>query len=68
MIYLVQPYPAAAKHRTAPIYLNISDALYFNDLWTLAAFFGEGPGQDIAVLRNIRSLSISYLDDHATID
>jgi hypothetical protein len=69
MIYLVQPYPAAAKHRTtAPIHLNIGDALYFNDLRTLAAFFREGPGQDIAVLRSIRSLSISYLDDHAATD
>jgi hypothetical protein len=69
MIYLVQPYLAAAKHRTtALIYHNISDALYFLDLRTLAAFFREGPGQDIAILRNIRSLSISYLDDHAAID
>ena len=69
MIYLVQPYLAAAKHRrTALIYHNISDALYSNNLRTLATFFREGPGQDIAVLRNIRSLSISYLDDNAAID
>lgn len=69
MIYLGHPYPAAAKHRTtAPIHLNIGEALSFDDLQTLAAFFREGPGQDIAVLRNIRSLSISYLDDHAATD
>jgi hypothetical protein len=69
MIYLGHPYPDAAKHRTtAPIRLNIGEALSFNDLQTLAAFFREGPGQDVAVLRNIRSLSISYLDDHAATD
>jgi hypothetical protein len=33
IIYLGHPYPAAAKHRTTTlIHLNISNALYFNDL------------------------------------
>ena len=46
MIYLGHPYPSAAKHRiTTPIHLNIGEALSFNDLQTLAAFFREGPGR-----------------------
>jgi hypothetical protein len=69
IIYLGYLYPSAAKYRiTIPIHLNISEALSFNDLRTLAAFFREGPGYDIAILRNIRSLSISYLDNYTTID
>jgi hypothetical protein len=43
-------------------------ATYFNDLRTLAAFFQEGPGQDIALLHQVRFLSISYIDDHAATD
>jgi hypothetical protein len=67
MIYLGLPYPTTAKHKaTTPIHLNISEALYFNDLWTLATFFREGPGRDTALLNKVRFLSISYLDDHAT--
>jgi hypothetical protein len=66
MIYLSLPYPTTAKHKaTAPIHLNIGEALYFNDLRTLAAFFREGPGRDSALLPKVRFLSISYLDDHA---
>ncbi len=58
-----------AKHKTTtPIHVNIGEALYFNDLRTSAAFFREGPGQDIALLRKVRFLSISYLDDHAATD
>jgi len=46
MIYLGHLYPSAAKHRTTIlIHLNISEALSFNDLQTLAAFFREGPGR-----------------------
>jgi hypothetical protein len=53
--YLSHPYPTTAKHRTtAPIHLNLGEALYFNDLRTLAAFFQEGPGQDIALLHKVR--------------
>jgi hypothetical protein len=66
MIYLSLPYPTTAKHKaTTPIHLNISEALYFNDLRTLAAFFREGPSRDTALLHKVRFLSISYLDDHA---
>jgi len=67
--YLRHPYPTTAKHRTtALIYLNLGEALYFNDLWTLATFFQEGPGQDIALLYKVRFLSISYVNYHATTD
>ncbi|PMD64524.1 uncharacterized protein K444DRAFT_660315 [Hyaloscypha bicolor E] len=67
--YLSHPYPTTAKHRTAaPIHLNLGEALYFNDLRTLAAFFQEGPGQDIALSRKVRFLSISYVDHHAATD
>ena len=67
--YLNHPYPTTAKHRkTALIYLNLSEALYFNDLRTLAAFFREGLGEDLALLRKVRFLSISYVDYHAATD
>ena len=67
--YLRHPYPTTAKHKTtAPIHLNLGEALYFNDLRTLAAFFQEGPGQDIALLHKVRFLSISYVDHHAATD
>jgi hypothetical protein len=66
MIYLSFSYLTTAKHKaTAPIYLNISKALYFNNLRTLAAFVQEGPSQDTALLHKVWFLSISYLDDHA---
>ncbi len=67
--YLSHPYPVTAKHRTtAPIRLHLGEALYFNDLRTLAAFFQEGPSQDIALLHKVRFLSISYVDDQAATD
>jgi hypothetical protein len=45
MIYLSLLYLTTAKHKTtALIHLNIGEALSFNDLRTLAAFFREGPG------------------------
>jgi hypothetical protein len=46
MIYLYHLYPTTAKHSIiAPIHLNIGEALYFNDLRTLAAFFREAPAR-----------------------
>ncbi len=67
--YLGRPYPTTAKGRTAtPVHLHLGEALYFNDLRTLAAFFQEGLGQDIALLRKVRFLSISYIDHHAATD
>lgn len=51
------------QHRRSPLLQRPP-----NPSCLLAAFFREGPGQDIAVLRNIRFLSISYLDDHAATD
>jgi hypothetical protein len=67
MIYLSLLYPTTAKHKaTTLIHLNIGEALYFNNLQTLAAFFREGPSRDSALLPKVRFLSISYLNDHAT--
>jgi hypothetical protein len=69
MNYLGHPYLTTAKHRTtALIHLNLGEALYFNDIRTLATFFQEGPSQDIALLYKVRFLSISYVDDHAATD
>jgi hypothetical protein len=70
IIYLGHPYPTTAKHRATapPIHVNVGEALYFNDPRALAAFFREGPDRDIALLRKVRFLSISYLDDHAATD
>ena len=59
--------PASPK-ATAPIHLNIGEALYFDDLRILAAFFRDGPGRDSALLPKVRFLSISYLDDHTATD
>jgi hypothetical protein len=57
MIYLGLPYPTTTKHKaTTPVHLNIGEALYFNDLRTLAAFFREGPGRDTALLHKVRFL------------
>lgn len=43
--YLSYPYLITAEYRIAAlIHLNLGEALYFNDLRTLAAFFQEGPG------------------------
>jgi hypothetical protein len=68
MIYLSLLYPTIAKHKAiAPIHLNIGEALYFNDLRTLAVFFREGPSRDTALLHKVRFLSILYLDDYAAI-
>ena len=59
--YLRHPFPTTAKHRTtAPIHLNLGEALYFNDLRTLAAFFQEGPGQDIALSQSSVSQHILH--------
>ena len=65
LIYLDQPYSPSPKGRaTAPVKLKISETLEFSDLRSLAAFFEDSPGRNAATLHNIRSLSISYVDDH----
>jgi hypothetical protein len=68
MIYLSLLYLITAKYKvTVLIHLNISEALYFNDFRTLAAFFRKGLNWDTALLYKVRFLNISYLNDHAII-
>jgi hypothetical protein len=63
-IYLSHLYLTTTNRTTILIHLNIGEALSFSDLQTLATFFQDGPGRDIAFLHTVRFLSISYLDDY----
>lgn len=58
-LHLAQLYPIAR------VRCNLSEALEFSDLRTLASFLREGPGQHSTFLRGVRYISISYADDHA---
>ena len=60
--------PRQKSRGAAPTRLHIGEALEFDDLRTLAAFFLQGPGQDVARLRRTRFVSITYLDDQAAKD
>lgn len=65
-LYLNQPFPTTAEDRaTAPIRCSIGEALYFDDLQTIASFFREVPRQNATYLLRIRCIIVSYLDDQA---
>lgn len=66
-IYLNLSYTPAVNGRAvaSPVKLRIGQALDFKDLRTLAAYFENGPGRNALSLRNIRFLSVSYLNDHS---
>ena len=62
-------YSSPLKSRgAAPIRFRVGEALEFDNLQTLAAFFWQGSGQDVALLRRVRFVSITYLDDQAAKD
>jgi hypothetical protein len=59
------PYSTSTTGRaTALVKLRIGEALEFNDLRTLAAFFEDGPGGDATTLHNVQLLGVSNLDDN----
>ena len=49
---------------TAPVKLRIDEALEFNDLRPLAAFFEDSPGKDAIALYNVRLSGVFNLDDY----
>jgi hypothetical protein len=56
--------PSTKGRATAPVKLRFGEILEFSDLRSLAAFFEDSPGRNAGTLHNVRSLSISYIDNH----